>query len=379
MATKGTKRGIGSIRKLPSGKYQLRYTDPEGIRRTGNVTFGTKTQAEHALLDIRRSIENGTFEARRAVQAGDIDPRTLTLEELGQYWRNVRLTRRGQSLRPSTLKEYERLVQNVLTPLKGKTVRSITPGAVEKWWTPEHNKAPNQASKAYKHLNTLMKYAQKRNWITNNPCDIEGASSYTPLKQPEVPTAEQVAIMLDVAPEPFRVMVALAVSAGLRKGEILALTRADIDSVKVDGETHLFVNVDKALTWEGTTGVVGKTKTEGSVRVVELPVWANEFLTKHLTTVGIHPEAILFPRMAGSSLHWGEYQINPVWRRVRAQAGFIGRFHSLRAFHLTQYGLTGATAAELMARGGHRDLATAQRYQRTTGRETQLLERMGRL
>ncbi len=28
MASKGTKRGIGSIRKLASGKYQLRYKDP---------------------------------------------------------------------------------------------------------------------------------------------------------------------------------------------------------------------------------------------------------------------------------------------------------------------------------------------------------------
>lgn len=379
MATQGTKRGIGSIRKLPSGRYQLRYTDPNGFRRTGETTYGTKALAEHALLDVRRTIENGTYEARQAVQAGDLDPRTLTLEELATYWRGVRLNRRGQSLRPSTLTEYERLIVSVLTPLKGKPVRSITAGQVEKWWAPEQKKAPNQASKAYKHLNTLMKYALKRNWVTNNPCDIEGASSFTPARQPEVPTAGQVAKMLEVAPEPFRTMVALAVSAGLRKGELLALTRADVETAKADGETHLFINVDKALTWDGTAEVVGQTKSEGSVRVIELPEWANDYVTKHLTTIAINPEALLFPRKAGSSMHWGKYQINPVWRTVRAQAGFQGRFHSLRAFHLTQYGLTGATAAELMARGGHRDLTTAQRYQRTTGRETQLLKKIGQL
>ena len=177
MTTQGTKRGIGSIRKLPSGRYQLRYTDPYGLRKTGPTTYRTRAQADHALLDIRNSIENGTYEARQAVEAGDVDPRTLTLEELGAYWRGVRLNRRGQSLRPSTLHEYERLIQNVLTPLKDKPVRTITAGQVERWWKPEHNKAPNQASKAYKHLNTLMKYAQKRNWVTINPCDIEGAGS----------------------------------------------------------------------------------------------------------------------------------------------------------------------------------------------------------
>jgi integrase len=379
MATKGTKRGIGSIRKLPSGKYQLRYTDPNGLRKAGGVTYSSKTQAEHALLDIRRTIENGTYEARQAVKAGDVDPRTLTLEGLGAYWRGIRLNRRGQSLRPSTLNEYERLMQNVLGPLKDKPVRTITTGQIEKWWAPEHKKAPNQASKAYKHLNTLMKYAQKRNWVTRNPCDIEGAGSYTPPKQPDVPTAEQVSIMLDVSPEPFRTMVALAVSAGIRKGELLALTRADVETLQADGDTRIFVNVDKALTWDGTQEIVGLTKSEGSVRAIELPEWANQYVTKHLTTLPINPDALLFPRKAGSSLHWGKYQMNPVWRAVRAQSGFQGRFHSLRAFHLTQYGLTGATAAELMARGGHRDLATAQRYQRTTGRETQLLKKIGQL
>jgi integrase len=379
MATTGTKRGIGSIRRLPSGRYQLRYTDPNGQRRTGATTYGTKAQAEHALLDIRRTVENGTYETKQAIQAGDVDPKTLTLEELGTYWRGVRLNRRGQSLRPSTLHEYERLMQNVLTPLKDRPVRALTAGQVERWWAPEHKKAPNQASKAYKHLNTLMKYAQKRNWVASNPCDIEGASSYTPTTQPDVPTAEQVSIMLDVAPEPFKTLVALAVSAGLRKGELLALTRADVETLKSEGETRLFINVDKALTWDGTREIVGQTKSEGSVRVVELPQWANEYVTKHLTSLPINPDALLFPRKAGSSLHWGKYQMNPVWRSVRSQSGFQGRFHSLRAFHLTQYGLTGATAAELMARGGHRDLATAQRYQRTTGREAQLLEKMNQL
>jgi integrase len=311
MASKGTKRGIGSIRKLASGKYQLRYTDPDGFRRTGVVTYGTKAQAEHALLDVRRTIENGTYEARQAVQAGDIDPQNLTLEELATYWRGVRLSRRGQSLRPSTLKEYERLIVNVLTPLKGKPVRSITVGQVEKWWPPEHKKAPNQASKAYKHLNTLMKYALKRNWVTRNPCDIEGASRYTPAKQHEVPTSEQVSIMLEVAPEPFRTMVALAVSAGLRKGGLLALTRADIETVKAEGETHLFINIDNALSWDGTTEIVGQTKSEGGVRVTELPEWAKEYVTKYLTTIAINPGALLFSRKEGSSLHWDEHQINP--------------------------------------------------------------------
>lgn len=378
MAQTGTKRGLGSIRKLPSGRYQLRYTDPNGLPQSAG-TFQTKALAEKRLNEIQYAIDSGTWEQKQAIVTGDIDPKTLTLAQLGDYWRTVRVSRRGQSLRPSTLREYERLVSNVLTPLKDKPVRSITAGQVETWWAPQHKKAPNQASKAYKHLNTLMKYALKRNWVTANPCDIDGASNYTPKKLPAVPSTEQVTIMLDVAPEPFRTIVALAVSAGLRKGELFALTREDIEVIKDGDSTRVFVDVNKALTWDGRTEIVGETKSEGSVRIAELPEWANEFVIRHLATVPINPEALLFPRKPGSSLHWGKYQINPVWRSVREQAGYKGRFHSLRAYHLTQYGLTGATPVELMARGGHGDYKTALRYQRTTGRESDLLKKIGQL
>jgi integrase len=65
--------------------------------------------------------------------------------------------------------------------------------------------------------------------------------------------------------------------------------------------------------------------------------------------------------------------LNPGWQRVRAVAGFSGRFHSLRAYHLTWFGQQGASMKELQARGGHSDYAMVMKYQRTTGREIDLL------
>ena len=41
-----TKRGLGSIRKLASGRYQVRYTDPIWIRRSGRITLKVKRKAE---------------------------------------------------------------------------------------------------------------------------------------------------------------------------------------------------------------------------------------------------------------------------------------------------------------------------------------------
>ena len=82
-----TKRGLGSIRKLPSGKYQVRFTDPNGDRRTARTTFATKSAAEFELTRIRGAIESGTWLVDETPQAGDLDPRTITLRELARHWR----------------------------------------------------------------------------------------------------------------------------------------------------------------------------------------------------------------------------------------------------------------------------------------------------
>lgn len=383
MARATTRRGVGNVRHLPSGRYQVRFVDPNGLRATGG-TYSTKVLAERALSRIMGAIETGTYERQLAIVQGDIDPKTVTLSELGRHWRDERLNRQGQPLREKTKQEYERLLESTLRPLADKPIRSITSGQISNWWKPEQKRAPRQANAAYKHLVTLYGYAVKKRWVTATPCDLEGATTYTPRKQPAVPTADQVQIMLEsvpelsTVPESVQAVIALAAWGGLRKGELFALERQDIGTETLDGETWITVNVSKAVEWvKGQQPKIGQTKSDKGNRSVVLPQRLNDIVTRHLKTVAINPDALLFPRKPGVNEYWLEYQLNPHWRKVREQAGFTGRFHALRAFALTQYGITGATAIELMARGGHSDIRTAMKYQRTTGRETDLVRNMG--
>jgi len=43
MANSKGRRPFGTIRKLPSGRYQARYWGPDGVRRAADDTFATKT------------------------------------------------------------------------------------------------------------------------------------------------------------------------------------------------------------------------------------------------------------------------------------------------------------------------------------------------
>jgi integrase len=370
-----SKSGLGSFRKLPSGKWQLRYTDPNGIRRSARTTFQTKALAVLELSRIRSEIEAGTWRVDNTPQPGGVDPKNMTLRELAQIWREQRVNSKGQPLSPSTLGEYQRLIESTLRRFAGKRIREITTQQLEAWRAPEIKRAPNQTIKAYKHLLTLMSWAQRRAWIASNPCVIERGTAYTP-SEPPIPTPEQVRVMADNAPQPFKAIWALATFGGLRKGEILELRRKDLEILKDGEDRWVIVNVSRGVIWHNGEAIVRTPKTSAGVRTVQLPLEASPILLEHLKGVNINPDALLFPRALGTQEHWHKYQINPYWNKLRALAGFPHRFHSLRAYHLTYYAQTGATLREIMARGGHSDIKTAMRYQKTTGRESELLRKM---
>ena len=44
--SKGRRRRFGTIRRLPSGRYQARYPGPDGVRRSPDDTFATKPTLE---------------------------------------------------------------------------------------------------------------------------------------------------------------------------------------------------------------------------------------------------------------------------------------------------------------------------------------------
>lgn len=372
----GSKRGFGSVYKLPSGNYQVKYTDPNGARRTAGKSFRTKAQAELELTRIRGQIESGTWHVDSTPQAGGLDPKSLTLRELATHWRSQQVSSKGLPLSPTTLREYQRLIESTLKPLTDKPIRSITRQQIESWRTPELKRAPNQAVKAYKHLKTLMTWAHKRAWIAVNPCDIERGSAYTP-SEPPAPTREQVKIMLETAPRPFDVVIALAAFGGLRKGEIFELRRKDIEVIKEGDERWIQVSVARGVVWDGGSPVVRKPKSEAGIRILRLPLSVSDLIVKHLATVPIDPDALLLGKGPTGGNHWGEHDLNPIWRKVREQAGFSGRFHSLRTYAATEFAKLNPTSQELMDRFGHRDIKTAMRYQRSTGRDAELLRRLG--
>ena len=96
------RRSNGALRKLSSGRYQARYTGPDGLLRSLG-TFATRTEADQVLAHETSQMARGTWR----------DPR-LGDEPLGAWVRDWLATR--GDLADSTRELYGRLIDPGSTP-----------------------------------------------------------------------------------------------------------------------------------------------------------------------------------------------------------------------------------------------------------------------
>jgi len=362
-----------SFRKLPSGKWQARYTDPEGLQRSVG-SYLTKQSAERALRDVLQQVDRGTWELTRDGFTAAQEGRSLTLAQVAERYRKLG-TRGGKALSPRTLTEYESYLKRDLRGLQNSPVRSVTRQQVETWWIEYGDKRPVLRQRVYSHLNSVMRYALDSGFIAANPCKIRGAGSVDRKRPIQVATKAEVSQVLEIAPDNLKAFFAIAIWGGLRKGELLELRRKDLEQIDQSG--YYSVNVSRAVVWLSKGFVEVREPKWSSVRKVALPGGISELISKHLHTMEtIDPEALVFPHPENPNGHYPNHALNRVWAKIREKTGYAGSVHSLRHFAGTTYGMTGATMREIMDRLGHSNTRTAMIYQKNSGREIELVERL---
>ncbi len=368
------------IRKLASGRYQVRYTGPDS-KRYSSGTFTRKTDAERALARVtvktETEVHKGSWKPPRKTGDPGPDPKTLTVRALSEEWIRSRVDRQGRPLAPKTVELYRKLVDHPLREFADQPIRQIHSEAILAWWNRAEFGTARTRNAAYKYLKSLLDWAQRRELITASPCKVDNGTLYTP-KTTLVPTDTEVAIILETAEgDDLKAILALTAYCGLRKQEVLALRRSDISSVERGDETRWVVTVARALSWLSGGEVVVKTpKSREGSRSLAVPSPALPYLLKHLATVSSNPEALLFSRDTEGLVAWTETSLNKKFEKLRKIADYKGTPYSFRHFHLTRYGMTGASTREIMERGGHASWAAAMRYQSAVGRDFELVENL---
>jgi integrase len=348
-----------TARDTRSGRrYDVRLREPNG--RVYTRTFNTKREAQ-------------TFAAREAADRSRgtwVDPRrgTITLEGWAEHWLAHR-----PDLRPRTVELYRGLLnRHVLPDLGSVEVAKLSPSEVRSWHARLRSPTgPGQstAAKAYRLLRAMLRTAVADEIIVRNPCQVERAGVERAPERP-VATVAEVDTLADAIAPRWRALVLLAAWCGLRRGELLALTRPNID---LDRGT---VRVERAVQQMADGSLIfGAPKTDAGRRTVAIPPHLIIELATHLDRyTGTEPDDLVFTGEKGGTVR--PHVLQKAWVQAKTTTG-LDQFHlhDLRHAGNTWAAATGASTKELMARMGHANSEAALRYQHATADRDQAIAR----
>jgi integrase len=167
-------------------------------------------------------------------------------------------------------------------------------------------------------------------------------------------TREQATRIIQTAGEPYRTMFAVAWATGLRAGELLALTTADLDF------TRKTICVNKAA--DDCTREIRQPKTKNSSARLPMPSALEATLKNYLTRIWKpNPPGLLFPNRRGTRPRLRDnvvkYGLKPVLRKLDLPACEVG-LHAFRHGLASELANSGCSLPTLQQQMRHGDVRT---------------------
>jgi len=285
--------------------WYLRVRDAAGRWQDIASTAATKTEAKRLAADLERKAER----QRLGLEPLPTDCK-LTVGELVEWWLRERCPAASHE------REQSRLRKNVIATRLGEVpVRHLTSARVD-----DHlheleraGAAPASVNHVRAKLRTVFFKARKAGlWAGPNPILETEARRVSKRVHPTL-KAEEIAQLLEFVPSEWRSFTATAIFAGLRKGELCGLHKANVD---LDAAV---ITVRRSYGHETTKG--------GHADVVPIAPALAAFLREAID--GSSSE-LVFPWPDGS-MRSPDCDPEKVLRRALARAGFVERYeHSCR-------------------------------------------------
>ena len=216
------RRHFGSIRKLPSGRFQTSYWHKDR-HYLAPSTFRTKGDAQAWLSSIETDIARGTW----------LDPAgaKVTVGEWLQHWLATVVDGRVDS--DNTRSNYAQIVRVHIEPALGAIkLDKLTAEMVDQFLASKAKAglARTHVSRMRTILADALRHAERRGLVARNA----GALAVMPRTKPPAErrslTPDEARALLQAAKgERLEAMVVVGLTVGLRPGELTGLLAADID------------------------------------------------------------------------------------------------------------------------------------------------------
>jgi integrase len=259
------KQGEGTVFRRKDGRYVAQIRLENGKKKQRYCK--TEKEANVALRNMLHEKEQGTL---------PIGP-NQTLKVYLQEW--VEQAYKLSAIRTGTYYMYSSIIRKHIVPMLGYIqLQKLTPQQIQTFYAKKLDEGLSAKTVSQFHtvLHNALSQAVKWNLVARNVCDFVTSPS---LKRHEMKplTPEQAQRLLEVARgHRLEALLTLAVTTGMRRGELLALHWDDIDL----NEGSVYVR--RTISRIGKFGLVeSEPKTQRSKRKIALPSFVVAMLQQH--------------------------------------------------------------------------------------------------
>lgn len=252
---------MASYTEVSKGKYRLYVElgyDAEGvrIRKTKTVQATGPRQAAKLLKDFENEV----------IDSLHLEDENPTFKDFVERWKS---NYSETELSASTREKYEQVLKFMLPYFKSRRMKDITTFHVVQYFTKEKKAGNGSLEKKYNLLQSLFKFAVQWNIINEKTNPMDGVDRPKSKKQRvDFYNKEEIALLFELIGELLfhqKLIIKLAVTAGLRRGEILGLADDVLDN------TNNRLHIKRSLQYTKEEGLKLKgTKTEDE-RTVTIP------------------------------------------------------------------------------------------------------------
>jgi integrase len=332
--------GEGTYAQRESGRWQAQAS-LDGRRMS--KTFDTAKECRAWLRDIYDQIENGL--SIQGAKESVSSYLTIWLEDI------------QDTIRPKTWHQYEGVVRNHIVPILGKyRLNELQPRKIQGFYTQLKKKGATVRTIRVVHsvLHRALVVAQQQGLIGRNPASVVQPPR-APHKEMQIFSETQARQFLIAAREERNeALYYLALTTGMRQGEMLGLRWSDLDWS--NGELNVSRKVQR-VTKRGF--IFSEPKTRAGRRIIKLGRETLGKLSEHLRAqdmerkaVGWQEMELIFPSAKGTPID--QRNLLREFGALLEKAGLSKiRFHDLRHTAATLMLLNGTPLLIVSRRLGH--------------------------
>jgi integrase len=278
------RRQFGSIRKLPSGRWQVRHPGPNGKLISAPNTFATRGDASRYLAQVQADLERGDWRDHRLGR--------VTFAGWAERW-----LASNPSKRSTTLARDTTVLRTHALPLLGsRPMSSITPidikGVVDEMAS---KLAPDTVRTNLAVIRAVFNAAVEADILARSPVRAIRTAKTESRDRPTL-TMVEILRLADAIGDRYRPLVLVGAVLGLRWSEAIGLRVSDVDFLRRT------LTVSQTLSEVEGRLDVAPTKSRKSRRTMSVPKFVIDELARHAANFGRSGDDLLFAGPKGGAL-----------------------------------------------------------------------------